>query len=339
MNDPKSLKSLIVAYLDGNLHGAGLDQLLHWMESSSENARFFAQVKDLWEASLRHASSFAETDKEWERFEKNVDSKLNFQKRNRLGIVRLLSGMAAVLVIGFISGLLFVKYIQQQNPVYITATAPAGSVTNLVLADSTIVYLNAGSQIRYCPDGKEHIREVTLNGEAWFDVAKNKKNPFVVHTIACDVSVKGTRFDVKAYAAENEIVTTLEEGVVVLTSTTGYRLTKPIRLLPGEQAVIDKSANKALVKKVETRYFTSWKDNKLMFINMNMKDLIVTLERKFGLEIEVSDSSILNFHYTGTLKNESVLEVMELIKHTLPIDYHIDGQVIRIIKTNKKGGK
>ena len=69
-----------------------------------------------------------------------------------------------------------------------------------------------------------------------------------------------------------------------------------------------------------------------MFINMNMQELIVILERKFGVEIEVGEPSILNYHYTGTLKNESVIEVMELIKHTLPVNYRIDGQVIRIIK-------
>ena len=338
MNDQKRIDVLIVGWLDGNLTGAEQAELLQWMEQSPENAAQVARMKDIWQASFQKAAAFAETGKEWGRFKSAVENSIKEKKRQQQKVVRLVSGIAAVLLVGFISGFLFVKF-TQQKPIYITATAPAGSVAQLVLADSTVVYLNAGSQLTYCPESKSRNREVSLNGEAWFDVAKNKKNPFVVHTLACDVNVVGTRFNIKAYASENQVVTTLEEGEVMLSSAAGYQLARSIRLLPGEQAIIDKAANKAQVKKVETRYFTSWKDNKLMFINMNMNELIVTLERKFGVEIEVSDPGILKYHYTGTLKNESVLEVMELIKHTLPIDYSIDGQVIRIVKTNKKGGK
>ncbi len=338
MNDSKRIDVLIVGWLDGNLTGAEQAELLQWMEQSPENAAQVARKKDNWQASLQKAAEFAETGKEWGRFKSAVENRIKEKKRQQQKVVRLVSGIAAVLLVGFISGFLFVKY-TQQNPIYITATAPAGSVAQLVLSDSTVVYLNASSQLTYCPEGKSRNREVTLNGEAWFDVAKNKKNPFVVHTPACDVNVTGTQFNVKAYATENQVVTTLEEGEVMLSSAAGYQLARPIHLKPGEQAVIDRSANKALVKKVETRYFTSWKNNKLMFINMNIKELIVTIERKFGVEIEVTDPGILKYHYTGTLKNESVLEVMELIKHTLPIDYSVDGQVIRIVKTNKKGGE
>ncbi len=338
MNDHKRIDVLIVGWIDGTLTGAEQAELLKWIEQSPENAAHVARLKDIWQASLQKAAEFAETGKEWGRFKSAVENRIKEKKRQQQNVVRLVSGIAAILLVGFISGFLFVKY-AQQKPIYITATAPAGSVAQLLLADSTVVYLNAGSQLTYCPESKSRNREVSLNGEAWFDVTKNKKNPFVVHTPVCDVNVTGTRFNVKAYAVENQVITTLEEGEVMLSSASGYQLARTIRLLPGEQAVIDRSTNKAQVKKVETRYFTSWKDNRLMFVNMNMKELILTLERKFGVEIEVTDPDILKYHYTGTLKNESVLEVMELIKHTLPIDYSIDGQIIRVMKTNKKGGK
>ena len=338
MTDHKSLKSLIIAWLDGSLTGSDKDQLLDWMEQSPENAAYVARIKDIWQASVRNAAEFAETDREWTRFRTTVEKRQKERKQKQLQLFRLVSGIAAVLLVGFISGYLYVQMLQKPEPFYITASAPAGSVASLVLADSTVVYLNAGTKLTYSPESKTKTREVTLDGEAWFDVVKDPEKPFVVHTPGYDVRVVGTRFNVKAYKSDNEVVTTLEEGQVNLTSSEGFKLTRDIRLLPGQQAVLDRSTRKAVVKDVETRYFTSWKDNKLMFINMNMKELIVIMERKFGVDIEVSDSDILQYHYTGTLKNESILEVLELIKHTLPVDYRIDGQVVRIKKTTKKGG-
>lgn len=332
MRDPKSLKSLIIAWLDGHLTGPELEQLLQWMEQSPENAAYVSRIRDIWQASMQKASEFAETGKEWNRFRSTVENRIMEKRQQQHNLIRWLTGMAAVLLIGFISGFSFVKQLQKSEPIYITATAPAGSVASLLLADSTVVYLNAGSKLTYCPESKTNTREVSLNGEAWFDVVKNRNKPFVVHTPVCQVKVLGTRFNLKAYDVENDVITTLEEGEIMLASSPEIKSDGDIRLLPGEQAVISKSNHSVSVKNVETRYFTSWKDNKLMFINMNMQELIVILERKFGVEIEVGEPSILKYHYTGTLKNESVIEVMELIKHTLPVNYRIDGQVIRINK-------
>lgn len=338
MDDHKSFKSLIIAWLNGELSKTEEDRLLKWMEQSPENAGYVSRLKDIWQASLQDVSRFAQTETEWNRFKTSIKSRLLEKKRKQQAMIRRITGIAAILIFGFISGSIFDKYFSHSSPIFITATAPPGSVASLVLADSTVVYLNAGSQLIYSPESESKNREVTLDGEAWFDVAKNPKSPFVVHTPVYDLKVTGTRFNVKAFASESEIVTTLEDGEVMLVSSAGVTLSEEIRLLPGEQAVFDKTSGKIVINQVETRYFTSWKDNKLMFINMNMKELIVILERKFGVEIEAEDASILKYHYSGTLKNETVLQVMELIKHTLPVDYRIEGQVIRIIKTHKKGG-
>jgi ferric-dicitrate binding protein FerR (iron transport regulator) len=206
----------------------------------------------------------------------------------------------------------------------------------MILADSTLVYLNAGSELWYSPDSKDKKREVYLKGEAWFDVTKQKNRPFVVHTSFYDVNVTGTRFNVKAYETDNEITTTLEEGQVRITSSDKYNLAEPVILNPGEQVALNKELNEIFVKKVDTKLFTSWKDNKLMFLNMNFKELIVLLERKYGVDIEVDNPDILKYHYSGTLKNESILEILEIIKHTLPIQYKIEGQKVIINKIKRE---
>ena len=107
---------------------------------------------------------------------------------------------------------------------------------------------------------------------------------------------------------------------------------KDITLLPGQQIVYNSESYTVSRNEVKTRFFTSWKDNKLIFINMNLNELLILLERKYGVDIEVTDKSILKYHYDGTIKNESILEVLEILKITLSIQYEIKGQKIQISK-------
>jgi transmembrane sensor len=242
-----------------------------------------------------------------------------------------ISKIAAILIIGLLLGLT-VQNLKKTEPVYFTSIAPKGSVSQMVLPDNSIVYLNAGSQLKYTVNALKGKREVFLDGEAWFDVTLNEKKPFVVHTPFYDVQVLGTQFNVKAYKYDNEIVTTLEKGSVQVSSCETFLIAENQILRPGEQLIYSSQKNSIEVKKVDTRIFTSWKDNKLIFINMNLKELIVLLERKYGVEIKTSDNSILNYHYDGTIKDETILEVLDLLKETLPIKYKIDGQTILITK-------
>ncbi len=246
-------------------------------------------------------------------------------------LILTVSKIAAILIIGLLIGI-SVQYFKKSELVYFTSIAPKGSVSQMVLPDNSIVYLNAGSQLKYTVEGIKGKREVFLDGEAWFDVTKNEKKPFVVHTPFYDVNVLGTQFNVKAYKNDAEITTTLEEGSVQVTSSENFKLSEPTALQPGEQLVYNTQNKTINVKKVETRMFTAWKDNKLIFINMNLKELFVLLERKYGVDIEVTNDLILDYHYDGTIKDETILEVLDLLKETLPVKYKIEGQTIFITK-------
>ena len=335
MNSKKSVKELIIAHLDHELKGDELKELTTWLSASKANARYYAKIKDIWEASLVNASQITETDREWSRFISLVGVREKAIISRYKTDLKLLRHFAAVLIVGLIAGSLWIIFGTKSDPVFITSIVPKGSVTQLVLADSTIVYLNAGSELRYSPETKQKKREVYLKGEAWFDVVKNKR-PFVVHTAFYDVNVTGTRFNVKAYDTDNTVATTLEEGQVLISSSDKYRLKKCIILRPGEQATLDWSDHKIVVSEVDTKYFTSWKNNKLMFLNMNFGELILLLERKYGVDIEVDDPGILKCHYSGTIKNETILEILEIIKHTLPIRYRIENQTVKIFKIRKE---
>jgi len=220
------------------------------------------------------------------------------------------------------------------GPVYYVAHSPKGSVSEMILHDGSVIFLNADSKIRYSADGENGQREVFLSGEAWFEVAKNEKKPFLVHTSFYDVKVTGTKFNVKAYDSDETTTTTLEEGQVIVQSGANLKLAENIILHPGEQVVFCKQDKSAVVKSVNTKWYTSWKDNKLVFVNMNLKELVVLLERKYGVEIEIINKEILDLHFDGTIKNETIIEFLEIVKKTLPIKYKIVGQKIEI--TNNK---
>jgi transmembrane sensor len=201
-----------------------------------------------------------------------------------------------------------------------------------------MVYLNAGSELKYTEENPRNFltskvgnRKVFLTGEAWFEVSRNENKPFVVHTPFYNVEVLGTQFNVKAYPEDDEVATTLENGKIKITSSEHFTIKETTTLQPGEQLVYTK--NKGInISEVNTRRFTAWKDNKLIFINMNLRELFVLLERKYGVDIEVADNMVLNYHYDSTITNETLLEVLDLIAETLPIKYKIEGQKIIIQK-------
>lgn len=264
-------------------------------------------------------------------FERIWDRILQKEKEKKGQTFRFNTWMkvAAALVLGVIIGSLVFNKPEKTEPVFYTSMAPKGSVSQMILPDSTFICLNSGSTLKYTINGDKGKREVYLDGEAWFQVQKSADRPFIVHTGFYDVQVTGTEFNVKAYAEEAEVVTTLEKGSVVVNSG-NIRLKEPVTMKPGEQLAYNKESRKIMMKPVNTQWFTSWKDNKLIFVNMNLKELMVLLERKYGVDIRTEDPTILNYHYDGTFKNETILEVLNLLAETLPIRYSINNQIIEI---------
>jgi ferric-dicitrate binding protein FerR (iron transport regulator) len=261
----------------------------------------------------------------WGKIEKRK-SQLKFNTRIFNNVVKI----AAVIVLGIFIGIYTVSLINKQDPVYYSAHSPSGSVSEMILPDGSVIFLNADSRIKYSIEGENGNREVFLDGEAWFEVQKNKKKPFIVHTGYYDVNVTGTQFNVKAYSSENEVITTLEEGEVYINSTEQLKLSENIKLNPGEQIVLAKNSNEIEVKTVNTQWFTSWKDNTLIFVNMSLQELIVLLERKYGVDIIVKNKDILDLHFDGTIKNETIIEILDIIKTALPVNYKVTDQKIEI---------
>jgi len=328
----KEISNIIQKYVQGTSTKEELKRALCMLEDPYHNLELRPTLYDLWHKDFMDEFDVPEPG-DFSGMLNEIHHKINLEKKTqkKSKAKRFLisfSRIAAIMVIGGLIGIITQKY-KKRETVYYTSIAPLGSVSQMVLPDNTMVYLNAGTEIKYSIQGVEGKREVFLKGEAWFQVEKNEEKPFVVHTSYYDVNVLGTEFNVQAYPEDDKVTTTLEKGSVKITSTDNFKIQSNQVLKPGEQLVYNKQNNVIRLKEVNTKQFTAWKENKLIFINMSLKELIILLERKYGVDIEVDDKSILEFHYDGTLKNETILEVMEILQETLPINFKIKNSVIK----------
>nr|WP_319999529.1 FecR domain-containing protein [uncultured Draconibacterium sp.] len=336
-----NIKSIIKKYVENKCDAEELETIFLLFEEPDQNLSLRASLFEIWlKEEFINSTGLSDGIEQTQDFHgilNKIHHQINLNKKSTKNkkIVTLALNVlkiAAVILLVFFAGHFYNNF-NDSRPVYYTSISPKGSISQIILPDSSTVFLNSGSEIKYSLNSRKNEREIVLSGEAWFEVTENKKRPFIVHTPCYDVKVLGTRFNVKAYESDDEIVTTLEKGSVEIVSSDKLKLKSDRVLSSGEQLIYNK-LNKAIeTKAVNTYFYTSWKDNKLIFINMNLKELIVLLERKFGVDIEVANDMILDFHYDGIIKNETILEVLKLLEETLPIQYKIEGQ--KVIIKNK----
>ncbi|MFH6990948.1 FecR family protein [Flavobacterium sp. FlaQc-48] len=203
-----------------------------------------------------------------------------------------------------------------------TLSTPTGGQYNIVLADGTKVYLNTVSSIKYPTQFNGNQRVVELEGEAYFEVAKNKNKPFIVKSGAQSIEVLGTHFNVHAYNNEPVIKTTLLEGSVAVT----YKNQKAI-LKPGEQSNVADNLNKIKIKEVDTEATIAWKNGRFKFDNADLKTVMKQLERWYGIKVEYrGDVSDVRFN-GGTFMNKNLSEVLKVLELS-NIKFKVEGKTI-----------
>ncbi|RKD91337.1 FecR family protein [Mangrovibacterium diazotrophicum] len=254
--------------------------------------------------------------------------------------------VAASVVLAFVFGGVVTYFLSKEEKghlelaSYCEVSAPLGSISQLTLPDSSVVWLNAGSKLKYSTRFNVDNRDLSLEGEGYFKVAKNKKLPFVVDAYGFQVRAVGTEFNVKAYPDEETIETILVEGKVKLEHR-DVNIADDTYLNPKFMSTFYKSRDVArengqprltISPNNDPLLYTSWKDDRLVFKKVTFKDLVKILERKYDVQIKLEQSEILNYHFTGVLEDESIDQVMEVIRISSPISYSIKGKTVFISK-------
>lgn len=211
-------------------------------------------------------------------------------------------------------------------------TTSVGEKKTLVLEDGTRVTLNANTIFSYPKNFSENSREVTLKGEAFFDVAHNPDSPFLVNTDnGMKILVLGTRFNVKSYSEDRNIETTLVSGKVQVLEENDN---KAVILSPSQRATYVKEEEKMIIDNVSADNLTAWRQGKLVYDETPIRQVISDLKRTYNVAIEVRSEEIMDFKYTGVFDNLSIDQIMDLFEVSSPILYELNNQQIILYMEN-----
>lgn len=218
-------------------------------------------------------------------------------------------------------GISFSSYLYTQKDLPITSeyivSAEKGQRASVTLPDGTKVWLNSHTVLRYKSDYGVKERNVFLNGEAYFEVSKDKEHRFVVDAGEMEVEALGTSFNVKAYREDKSIVATLYNGSI---QATGGE--HSIILLPDQQVLFNRENRQLKVERPDNiAYSRMWRDNELAFKGETLYDIAMRLNRIYNVQIEFKSEKIKQYRFSGVIKNNSLDNVIEIISLTAPILY------------------
>lgn len=322
MNEEK-----LIGYINGEITSeVELIEILTWIESTPENQKSYTQLKNLWVfTGLDHPDQVAIPAFPFSKTRRPI-----FQKR----VFAPLLQYAAIFILAFVLGSLSLYLINrsarnQLSSLYNTIDVPYGERSQISLYDGTKVWLNSGTKFRYPVAFGKDSRDVFVEGEAYFDVAKDPDHPFIVRAGQLKIKVLGTHFNVCAYPDDNEFSTTLDEGSVNAINTVNCQ---GVKLNPGEQVILNRETNGLKCMRVDTKLYTSWKEHLLKFEDAPFEEVIKRMERWYDVKIAVDPSINTRERYTITIKTESLREMLQLVSKTTKMIYEIKGNTVALKK-------
>ena len=214
---------------------------------------------------------------------------------------------------------------QEQTTSYHELRVPDGGEFHFVLSDSTQIWLNAGTTLKYPANMTGRDRQLYLDGEAYFKVKKDGR-PFLVNTDAGTIEVLGTEFGITSYLDENRFTATLLSGEIRFTSPNG----DSIHLAPGEQ-VVALSNGQTLKRRVNIEEFLGWKDGLYVFREKPLKEIMHTFERWYDVSIIYDDANIGEMRFTGNVRRyDNINTFLEALQATQEVRYQINGSTIKL---------
>lgn len=229
-------------------------------------------------------------------------------------------------------GVKTVKETNLRKEAWVEIKAPAWTRAQFSLPDGTIGWLNSNSSIKYNGDFILD-RKIILTGEAFFDVYKDKKRPFIVSTNDVILTVLGTRFNIASYENEKNVEVVLEEGKLVFNNKEMYI---SYEMKPNDLVIYDKASKNYSTEVVLPKKYLSWTEGKLIFRNDPLDVIARRLERWYNIDVEIIGNLSDDNRLRATFLEDSLEEVLDMLKRSLPIDYKIENRNIHPDETYTK---
>ena len=251
----------------------------------------------------------------------HIERKIHANHRKALmnRMLRYAGMFALPLVIATIT-LFYIHFFPKETPVqYAEVTAASGSIVRYELPDKSVVWLNAGSKLRYPTKFSAEHREVDLQGEGYFEVTADRNHPFYVNTPnGLQVFVYGTKFNVSAYDDDNSIETVLEKGCVnVITPGNNYQY----KITPGECLSYNKKTHAVSVTGIDVYEMTAWKDRKLVFRDTPLETVLKRLSHHFNVDIMLRNHAHREYQYHATFRNETLPQILNYLSKSVAMKW------------------
>lgn len=305
-------QEILHRFFEGTASFEQEEAVRQWMEYSPENRKAFFKERKLFDAMVLLGDGN-------EVKEKRRRTAIRFSSL-RTEILKI----AAIVVFTLGATFLFQQMNSEEELVEMqTISVPVGQRINLTLPDGTNVWLNARTTLKYPAVFSKNARQVILDGEAYFDVAKNKKKPFRIHTDKCDLEVLGTKFNVEAYSGRDEFETTLMEGKVKVVAAVDPMHT--LVLAPDSKAFLEDG--KLKVKPVDDYNPYRWKEGLICFKNETFRSIMNDFEKYYGVSIQVENKKILKYYFTGKFRQTDGIDyALRVLQKDIRFVYHRDDE-------------
>jgi ferric-dicitrate binding protein FerR (iron transport regulator) len=257
----------------------------------------------------------------------DIDRRIEAHHRRKLHLRWMAAAASIALLLGMTGYLSYQQGYKHTNSQWVQLTTPPGVQSSVVLPDGTKVKLNVETTLTYPTAFLSKNREVSVEGEAYFDVTHDAQHPFIVKTGNLNVRVLGTKFNLKAWKDEPLVQVTLEEGKV----EAGFDAQPFHTLTPNQQLTFDKTLQTVVTHDVQAGYFTAWQEGKLYFNRMTMEQIARQLERQFNVHIYIESAPLKQTLFTGDfVRRENLEQILKVMAADKRIRYRIDGDKIHI---------
>lgn len=329
---------LIDRLLTGNASPKEANRLFNWFKRAEAREELFKEYAERWKMSsdilakdiqcrmFEKINSVISVEETIKKTTKSSDkgSSVEFKKRDKVKWLSfgVAASLALLLTFNFIS---WISTTSERKQEFIVS-ADLGQKASIVLPDGTTVWLNSKTNLYYTPDYNVKERVLYLDGEAFFEVAKDKKRPFIVKADGLDVMAVGTSFNVKSYSSEKEISVTLLEGKVNVGNGIWTE-----SLVPNENITYHNekhSYTKTVIPNAS--HAALWRQGQLAFYNESLEDIAKALTRMYNVQIDFKSEYLKYQKFSGVIKNTSLNNVLEILGVSAPLKYSIKDNLITI---------
>lgn len=303
------IDNLIALKLSNQINNTQNIELNEWLIQSDDNLKYFQEVEKIWNISDADNTFNPDVHKAWNELQNRLnlskdDTKVVSINRPKFKFYRVAAAITVML------GFSLFLYNTFSGPAIIEYTTYANQTKEITLPDNSKVILNANSTLKYPEKFNGSTRSVELQGEAFFDVTKDKEHAFIINTFDAYTKVLGTSFNIKAMSSNDKVTVSVVTGKVEVGIV---RSDLKAQLIPGNTAIIDfKNTN---IEKVENTIenINAWKTGSLNFDDQLISVLINDLELLFNVNIE-ANANILNCHFTGSFNKPELFEILNILE-------------------------